>query len=74
MGVAKKGVGVSEVATPPAEAVAELAGLGVEAAAAAAAWRLAMLLCKKRGTPVKALRLDASLSAANCLFHLFLLF
>ena len=73
MGVAKKGVGVSEELTP-AVGVAELAGLGVEAAAAAAAWRLAMLLCKKRGTPVKALRLDASLSAANCLFHLFLLF
>ena len=74
MGVAKNGVGVSaELATPP-EAVVELAGFGVEAAAAAAAWRLAMLLCRKRGTPVKALRLDASLSAANCLFHLFLLF
>ena len=36
VGVAKKGVGVSELDTPPVEFV-ELADLGVEAAAAAAA-------------------------------------
>ena len=41
-------------------------GLGLDtAAAAAAACKLAMLLCKNSGTPEKARRLEASLSAAN---------
>ena len=74
VGVAKKGVGVSaELETPPVED-AELADLGVEAAAAAAAWRLAMLDWRNNGTPEKALKLEASLSAASCRFHLFLRF
>ena len=67
VGVAKNGVGVSDVEI---EGV-ELADLGVEATAAAAACKFAMLLCRNKGTPEKALRFDASLSAANCLFHLF---
>ncbi len=46
----------------------------LEAAAAAAACRLAMLLCRNNGTPEKALRFEASLSAASWRFHLFLLF
>ena len=43
-------------------------GLGLDTAAdaaAAAACKFAMLLCKNSGTPEKARRLEASLSAAN---------
>ena len=50
------------VGTPPAPAPA---GFVLEAAAAAAACKLAMLLCRNSGTPEKARRFEASLSAAN---------
>ena len=40
-------------------------------AAAAAACKLAILLCKKSGTPEKARKFEASLSAASWRFHLF---
>lgn len=45
-----------------------------EAAAAAAACKFAMLLCKNSGTPEKARKFEASLSAASWRFHLFLRF
>ncbi len=69
MGVAKKGVALDE--SVGVVDVVGGAGLEPEAAAAAAAWRLARLLCRKSGTPENARRFDASLSAASWRFHLF---
>ena len=56
------------VGTPP---VPTPVGFVLEAAAAAAACKFAMLLCRNSGTPEKARRFDASVSAANWRFHLF---
>ena len=58
--MADSAVAVEVVGTTPAPA-----GFVLEAAAAAAACKFAMLLCKNSGTPEKARRFDASLSAAN---------
>ena len=69
-GVAKKGVAGAE-SVGGAEVDAGTLGLLLEAAAAAAACKFAILLCKNSGTPEKARKFEASLSAANCLFHLF---
>ena len=63
VGVAKNGVVGVESAE---EVVVGIVGLGLDtAAAAAAACKFAMLLCKNSGTPEKARKLEASLSAAN---------
>lgn len=67
MGVAKKGVvGVDS------DEVEDVLGhkgppafFALEAAAAAAACKFAMLLCKNKGTPENARKFEASLSAAN---------
>ena len=70
MGVAKKGVVGAD-----SDELDEVSGpVLFEAAAAAAACKFAILLCKKSGTPENARKLDASLSAANWRFHLFLRF
>ena len=64
------GVGWSFLAAAAAATAAAAGDEEAAAAAAAAACKFAMLLCRKRGTPGKARRLEASLSAAIWRFHL----